>query len=71
MSQEKNCTVYSRPSTEYGDTDQRRIHKRSSHRWCFVRRGVLRNFAKFTGKYLRRLQPATLLKRDSSAGVFL
>ena len=25
---------------------------RSSHRRCFVRRGVLRNFAKFTGKHL-------------------
>ena len=25
---------------------------RSSHRWCSVRKGVLRNFAKFTGKHL-------------------
>ena len=25
---------------------------RSSHRRCSVRKGVLRNFAKFTGKYL-------------------
>ena len=27
---------------------------RSSHRRCSVRKGVLRNFAKFTGKHLRR-----------------
>ena len=27
---------------------------RSSHQRCSVRRGVLRNFAKFTGKYLRQ-----------------
>ena len=25
---------------------------RSSHRWCSVRKGILRNFAKFTGKHL-------------------
>ena len=25
---------------------------RSSHRWCSVKNGVLRNFAKFTGKHL-------------------
>ena len=25
---------------------------RSNHRWCSVRKGVLRNFAKFTGKHL-------------------
>ena len=25
---------------------------RSSHRWCSVRKGVLRNFAKFIGKRL-------------------
>ena len=27
---------------------------RSSHRRCFLRKGVLRNFAKFTGKHLFR-----------------
>ena len=27
-------------------------HNRRSHRKCFVRKGVLRNFAKFTGKHL-------------------
>ena len=43
-------------------------------------KGVLRNFAKSTGKQLCRslvfnkitgLRPATLLKRDSGTGVFL
>ena len=38
------------------------IHKvRSSHQRCSVRKGVLRNFTKFTGKHLC-LRPATLLK---------
>ena len=46
----------------------------------FHKKGVLKNFAKFTGKYLCRslffnkvksLKPATLLKRDSGTGVFL
>ena len=36
---------------------------RSSHRRCPVRKGVLRNFAKFTGKFEFRLSPATLLKK--------
>ena len=47
---------------------------------CSVKKGVLENFSKFTGKHLRQglffnkvagLRPATLLKRDSGAGVFL
>ena len=45
---------------------------RSSHQRCSVRKGVPRNFAKFTGKHLwqsfffnkvARLRPATLLKK--------
>ena len=36
---------------------------RSSHRRCSVRKGVLGNFAKFTGKHLY-LQSATLLKNS-------
>ena len=45
---------------------------RSSHPWCSTRKGVLRNFAKFTGKDLCQslffnkatdLRPATLLKK--------
>ena len=48
------------------------IIRRSSHRRCSVRKGVLRNFAKFTGKHLCQsllfnkvagLRPVTLLKR--------
>ena len=46
---------------------------RSTHRRCSVRKGVLRNFAKFTGKHLCQrlffnkvagLRPATLLKKS-------
>ena len=47
------------------------IKNRSSHWVCSVKKGVLRNFAKFTGKHLCQslffdkvagLRPATLLK---------
>ena len=53
---------------------------RNSHRRCSVKKGVLKNFANFTGKCLRlslfliklqALRLATLLKRDSNTGVFL
>ena len=53
---------------------------RSSHLGCPVRKGVLTNFAKFTGKKLYQslfvnksagLGPATLLKRDPGKGFFL
>ena len=37
---------------------------RSSHQRCSIEKGVLRNFAKFTGKHLcQSLRPATLLKK--------
>ena len=45
-----------------------------------MKKGVLRNFAKFAGKYLCQnlffnkvagLRPATLLKRDSGTGIFI
>ena len=37
---------------------------RSSHRRCSVKKSVLKNFAKFTGKHVRQsLRPATLLKK--------
>ena len=48
------------------------IIRRSSHGRCSLRKGVLRNFVKFTGKYLCQsilfnkvagLRPATLLKK--------
>ena len=50
----------------------KRIPTRSSHRRCSVKKGVLRNFTKFTGKHLCQslffnsvasLRPATLLKK--------
>ena len=53
---------------------------RSSHHRPSVRKCVLRNYAKFTGKRLCQVlffnnvagpEPATLLKKDSGAGVFL
>ena len=53
---------------------------RSSHRTCSIKKGVLENFTKFTGKHLRQslflnkvagLRPATLFKKDSATGVFL
>ena len=40
------------------------VQKRSSHRRCSVRKGVLTNFSKFTGKLLcQSLRPATLFKK--------
>ena len=53
---------------------------RSSHRRCSVRKGVLRNFAKFTGKHLcqsfffNKVAGSGLQlyqKRDSGTGTFL
>ena len=57
-----------------------RHYYRSSHQRCSMKKGVLRNFAKITGKHLCQslffdrvagLRPATLLKRDSATDVFL
>ena len=53
---------------------------RSSHPEVFCKEGVLRNYAKFIGKYLCQslffnkvagLRPAILLKRDFRTGVIL
>ena len=53
---------------------------RTSHPEVFFKKGVLTNFAKFTGKHLGQnlffnrvagLRPETLLKRESVTGVFL
>ena len=53
----------------------------SSHLMCSVKKGVLRNFAKFAGKYLCQVlfynkiagpEPNNFIKkRDSGASVFL
>ena len=52
---------------------------RSSHQRCSVRKGVLRNFAKFTGKYLCQNpffnkvvcpRPATSFKKETLTQVF-
>ena len=37
------------------------IDNKRSHQGCFIKKGVLRNFTKFTGNHLR---PATLLKKN-------
>ena len=43
---------------------QKNQHKfRSVYQRCSVKKGVLKNFAKFTGKHLRQRMPATLLKK--------
>ena len=53
------------------------IHLRSSHRSFSVKKGVLRNFVKFTGKHLcqslffnKVAAPATLLKKETLTQVF-
>ena len=56
------------------------VNSRSSRREVFCKKGVIRNFARFTGKHLYQrlffnkvagLRLATLLKRVSGTGVFL
>ena len=57
-------------------TDVPRFQK--SHRRCSVKKGALRNFAKFTGKHLRqalfnkvaRLRPPNTIKKESLTQVF-
>ena len=52
---------------------------RRSHQTCFVEKGVLRNFAKFTGKHLcqslifNKVAGAAckFIKKETGAGVFL
>ena len=48
-------------------------NSRRSHWRCSVKKGVLRNFAKITGKHLRQslFFNKLLLKRDSGTDVFL
>ena len=57
------------------------VKGRSSHRRCSVRKGVLRNFAKFTGKHLcqslffnkvagPRPQACSFIKKETLAQVF-
>ena len=55
---------------------KRKETHRSSHRRCFVKKGVLRNLAKFTGKHLYqrhfliKLQACNFIKTESLAKVF-
>ena len=59
--------------------DQIQLKTRTNQQWCFIKKGVIKTFAKFTGKHLcqslffdkvARLKPENLLKRDSDKGVF-
>ena len=59
------------------DPCENQWHHRSCRLEVFCRKGVVRNFAKFTGKHLHQIlflkkvagvRPATLLKRDSDTG---
>ena len=43
---------------------------RSSHRRCSIKKGFLRNFAKFTGKHLCRPEPCNFIKKETLAQVF-
>ena len=54
------------------DIEMYLVHNRSSHQRCSIKKGVLRNFAKFTRKHLCQslffnkvagLRPATLLEK--------
>ena len=58
--------------------DPKKWSNTKTHQRCSLRKCVLRNFKKFTGKHLCQslffdkdagLRPATLLKRDSNTGV--
>ena len=68
------------PSCEDSGLRVKVVKYRSSYPEVFCKKGVLGNFAKFTGKHLWQslffnevagLRPATLLKRDSGTGLFL
>ena len=64
-----------RQSTPKWDTEK--AISRRSRPEVFCKKGVLRNFAKFTGKHLfqslffNKVAGLTLLKRDSGTGAFL
>ena len=69
-------------SMNYVSSNKNNINEyisRSSHQRCSIKKCVLRNFAKFTGKHLCQslffnkvagLRPATLLKKETLAQVF-
>ena len=50
-----------------------RMKTRSSHQMCSLREGVLRNFAKFTGKHLcqsLQAEACNFIKKETLAQVF-
>ena len=63
---------HSRQEAMFKQANFEDIKNRSSHQRCYVRKGVLRNFTKFTGKHLCQslffnkvagFRPVTLLKK--------
>ena len=46
------------------------LHFRSSHQRCSVRKGVLRNFAKFTGKHLCQSLFFNFIKKETLTQMF-
>ena len=76
---EWSCNISLSNFIHTGVIKLKRILWRSSHHRYSVKKGVLRNFAKFTGKHLCQrvffnkvagLRPSTLLKKKSVAQVF-
>ena len=66
------CMYMQRKNSGCNETLQQVFQVRSSHQRCSTKKGVLRNFTKFTRKHLRQslffnkvagLRPATLLKK--------
>ena len=55
-------------------TETSQEYKKQPSEVFYLKKAVFKNFANFTGKHLSwsifLLKPATLLKRDSSTGVF-
>ena len=66
-----HLTLSEQNNENFQSTEKISLHTyfRSSHGRCSVRKGILRNFTKFTGKHLCQ-RPATLLKKDSGTDVF-
>ena len=60
----KDCVSYCTTESKWTWFSKATIYK------CFTKKGVLKNFAKFTWKHLKPVTPERL-KRDSNAGDFL
>ena len=54
----------------FSKSSKTNVKFRTSHWRCFVRKGVLRNFAKFTGKHLCQASVYNFTKKETLAQVF-